>query len=172
MDSENVFAPPEANLDASSDTTSTKLPLADKSDRLAAFVIDAVIGIALSFPFLYFTGFWEKSRELTLMPMESVSIVLFSFVLYLVIHGYFLAKSGQTIGKKLLKIKIVDIETDEILPLWKVYCFRFLPQNLVMQLPLIGMIVGLADVLFIFRENRRCLHDYVARTRVVSIAKH
>jgi uncharacterized RDD family membrane protein YckC len=31
----------------------------------------------------------------------------------------------------------------------------------------IGWIFALVDALFIFREDRRCLHDFIAGTRVV-----
>ena len=33
--------------------------------------------------------------------------------------------------------------------------------------PYLGMIFHLVDSLFIFREDRRCLHDRIAGTRVV-----
>ena len=34
-------------------------------------------------------------------------------------------------------------------------------------IPVAGGIFALADLLFIFREDRRCLHDHIAGTRVV-----
>jgi len=38
-------------------------------------------------------------------------------------------------------------------------------------LPLVGKASRLIDTIFIFRENRRCLHDLIAGTRVVKIGK-
>ncbi|PWQ97571.1 RDD family protein [Leucothrix arctica] len=172
MDSEDVFAPPKAQLSDPINDASKGLQLATKSDRFLAFIIDAGIGLVVSLPFLYYMGFWEKSTELTLTIFDSLVIVVFGLVMYLVLHGNFLAKYGQTIGKRLLKIKIVDRESEQILPLWKVFSVRYLPQTLVFQIPVIGSIIGLVDGLFIFREDRRCLHDYLAETIVVEVPKH
>ena len=37
------------------------------------------------------------------------------------------------------------------------------------MIPVIGSFLGLLDVLFIFRQDRRCLHDMVAGTEVISL---
>ena len=42
---------------------------------------------------------------------------------------------------------------------------------LVAQIPYIGAFLILADVLCIFREDRRCLHDHLAGTRVIDLDK-
>jgi uncharacterized RDD family membrane protein YckC len=34
-------------------------------------------------------------------------------------------------------------------------------------IPYLGGIYGLVDALFIFRDDRRCVHDHIAGTRVV-----
>jgi uncharacterized RDD family membrane protein YckC len=36
-------------------------------------------------------------------------------------------------------------------------------------LPCIGPFYSLADILCIFREDRRCLHDHIAGTKVVQV---
>ena len=44
---------------------------------------------------------------------------------------------------------------------------RYLPFWVVGQVWVIGPILSLANPLFIFREDRRCLHDLLAGTKVV-----
>jgi uncharacterized RDD family membrane protein YckC len=45
---------------------------------------------------------------------------------------------------------------------------RWLPVMLLGMIPLLGYVVSLLDVLLIFRENRLCLHDNFADTKVVT----
>ena len=58
--------------------------------------------------------------------------------------------------------------------LWRLIFLRGLPQWLVSGLgnllPIINLLT-LADVLFIFGKPRRCLHDYIADTIVVTVPK-
>ncbi|MNT88741.1 RDD family protein [compost metagenome] len=44
---------------------------------------------------------------------------------------------------------------------------RYLVWWLLAYIPVVGMLVVLVDYLFIFRADRRCLHDLAAGTRVV-----
>ncbi len=84
---------------------------------------------------------------------------------FIVINGKLLICNGQTIGKKALGIKIVD--TNGNLPekqhLIKRYGVYFLPG----QIPVIGQIISLINVLFIFGPEKRCLHDLLGDTIVI-----
>lgn len=40
--------------------------------------------------------------------------------------------------------------------------------SFVADIPLIGPILNLVSILFVFRENRRCVHDHIAGTVVVT----
>ena len=44
---------------------------------------------------------------------------------------------------------------------------RYLPTAVVTQIPLIGSILGITDILFIFGQERRCVHDLIAGTKVI-----
>ena len=37
----------------------------------------------------------------------------------------------------------------------------------ILAIPKVGGVLALADILFVFRDDRRCLHDQIAGTRVV-----
>ncbi len=86
---------------------------------------------------------------------------------YLLLSGYLLATRGQSIGKIATGTRIVDSNTEELIPLVPlVLKRRFLPM-LVFELPLVGTLFWLLNAVFIFRDNRQCLHDGFAGTKVI-----
>ncbi|MFC6980372.1 RDD family protein [Microbulbifer taiwanensis] len=90
---------------------------------------------------------------------------LFGFVVYLLLNGYFLKTYGQTIGKKLLSIRIAS--KDGAVPHVKQSIgLRFVPLYVCTLIPILNVLLVI-DPLFIFRKDRKCLHDLVAGTQVV-----
>ena len=45
---------------------------------------------------------------------------------------------------------------------------RYFTTSVLAPIPVVGSIYGLVDVLLIFRDSRRCLHDNIADTIVVT----
>ena len=72
---------------------------------------------------------------------------------------------GQTIGKRYCKIKIVT-EKNEV-PQFSDYAKRFGFYWGVGYVPYIGQVLSLLNILLIFHKNKRCGHDYIAKTFVV-----
>lgn len=141
--------------------------LASRWSRLGASLIDGVIGGVLSIPLLSYFDVWEKIDENGNLPFSTtITITLIGIIFFLLINGYLLSKYGQTIGKKLLDIKIVDLNGD-ISEFNSLIAKRYVPVWVVSQIPVIGGILAIIDVLFIFREDKRCIHDLIAGTRVV-----
>jgi uncharacterized RDD family membrane protein YckC len=99
--------------------------------------------------------------------MDTIIYGLFGLVVYLALNGYWLSKDGQTIGKKVVGTRIVSVETNEIIPLWKVFCIRYLPLAVCANIPLAGQFIAIVDSLFVFRKDKRCIHDLIAGTKVV-----
>ena len=116
---------------------------------------------------MYFTGGFdgiskgiEPSFEYTLM-IAAIGIAAFA-----IINIKLLISHGQTIGKKVIGIKIVDLQGN--LPslkkhILKRYAVYFLPG----QIPFGGQIFSIINILFIFGKEKRCIHDFVAETKVV-----
>lgn len=82
-------------------------------------------------------------------------------------EGLMLSSRGQTLGKMAIKIKVVtpeghDISTGQA---WGRAGVRLL-FNIVGNIPFMQW-AYLVDILFIFGAERTCLHDKVAKTRVV-----
>ncbi|WP_197356561.1 RDD family protein [Aureliella helgolandensis] len=86
---------------------------------------------------------------------------------FLLINGYLLATQGRTVGKLVMKTRIVSRETGELVPFAPLVLKRYLWLWLLAMIPYIGGVVGLIDSVLIFRANRACLHDDFAGTRVI-----
>ena len=88
-------------------------------------------------------------------------------LVYSLLQGYLLQKSGQTIGKRVAGTRIVSVDDNRILPFWQILVVRQLPISVVSQIPVIGPILSFVEVLFVFRQDKRCVHDLIAGTKVV-----
>lgn len=163
MSDENLYAPPEAELEVADPEGLASLWM-----RLAGALIDGLISLAIIFPLMYLLGYWDRAMEGTQSLGDAVELGLLGIFTFLALHGYLLARYGQTIGKRLVKTRIVSVRDDRILPFWRVISLRYVPIWLVSQIPLLGGVLTLVDVLFIFRSDRRCVHDLIAGTKVVN----
>ena len=141
--------------------------LAGRGARLAAYLIDwALVGIVAGL-IGYYAGLWER-----LMQQDTEAVVwlgVIGMVVYAVINGRLLANRGQTVGKLAAAVRIVDARTREIVPFWKSFGLRVVVIQALASVPAVGAIFSLVDVLFIFGERRRCLHDHLAGTVVIRV---
>lgn len=108
----------------------------------------------------------QLQQELfTLIPPEAWQTMFIYLIIMLGIQAFMLAKSGQSIGKKLTKIKIVDADNGEKVSLMRAFTLRsfiFIVLNLLFM-PFITII----DHVFALGEKRQTLHDKLAKTKVV-----
>ncbi|MDR0237977.1 RDD family protein [Acinetobacter sp.] len=108
------------------------------------------------------------------MPMY-VNIGLMVFVLaVLVVQCFLITKSGQSIGKKIFKLQIVDVNTNQLPGSFRgffVRSFLFLILSQLMSfIPLIA-IVFIVDLFMFFSKNNYALHDRLAKTKVIDLAE-
>ncbi len=146
--------------------------LAGRGARLGAAIIDAIIYLVILGPLMYAGGYWQAvmgaAAAGTSVPFTTTLMwMVIAFVVFVLVQGYPLSQTGQTWGKKLLSIKIVDLEGAKP-PFGRLIGLRYLPIQVVSAIPFIGGLLTIVDVLFIFREDRRCVHDLIAGTRVVN----
>lgn len=91
------------------------------------------------------------------------------------IQIFLLTSRGQSLGKILLGVRVVRADDGEKPGFLRAWLLRELPsgtiQGLLQLVPIVGFFLRFAFVttnyLMIFREDRRCLHDFIAGTRVV-----
>jgi uncharacterized RDD family membrane protein YckC len=164
LNHDNPYAPPTA---AVQDTDDEAGDLAGRGQRFGAALIDGFIGLIAAVPIMLALGTFAYLRAGQPIPTRLTIIsALCGFAVFLAIHGYLLKTNGQTVGKRLIGIKIVDLD-DRLPSFGKVVGLRYLPITLVTLVPIAGQFLPLVDVLFIFRKDRRCIHDLIAGTRVV-----
>ena len=141
--------------------------LASRWQRLLASMLDGLIIALVTGPFMYFTGGFDGIAE-GIQP--SVGYNLFIGVIgisvFCLFNGKLLIQNGQTIGKKVLGIKIVDLEGN--LPTLKNHLIaRYAAYLLPGLVPVVGQFISTINILFILGKQKRCVHDYIAGTRVV-----
>ena len=146
--------------------------------RLVAAGIDLVVTAIIAFALMWPLGLFEHEQayESVQFVMRLLGLMLGSYVL---LHGWLLRRRGQTLGKLLLRIRVVSQRDSEQMPagalLVRVFWVLVLAAILALALPpmvalgLLGlMLVG--DALFIFSPGRRCLHDYLVGSQVERVS--
>jgi uncharacterized RDD family membrane protein YckC len=78
-----------------------------------------------------------------------------------------LSSRGQTVGKRVAGVRIVKVDTGENGGFVTNVVLRGGITMLCGMIPYIGPIFSLVNILFIFREDQRCIHDHIAGTVVV-----
>ncbi|TCV15783.1 RDD family protein [Vibrio crassostreae] len=68
-----------------------------------------------------------------------------------------------------MEIAIVDMDGKQ-LGLFNIMIKRILPMNIFVYIPVIGQYISILNYLFVFRKNRRCLHDLIAGTQVINVS--
>ncbi len=125
--------------------------------RLASIFYDGVLVVAIviitSLPFYSFNV--EESFLLKLtMQLYFYLIIQYFFV-------WFWVNSTATLGMKSWKIKIVDINGNNIS--YKKAIVRFNASILSLS------IFGLGFLISLFRKDKKCLHDIISRTQLIKI---
>ncbi len=139
--------------------------LASRGARLGAALLDGLLVSIFYVPGMMLGGFQvdgDGNMTTTGGLIVGVSGLIVLFVL--AVQAYLVTVSGQTIGKKIVGIRIVKL--DGSLPGFVngVLLRGFIGKFALSFVPFYGLV----DILFIFREDRRCVHDLVGSTRVVN----
>jgi uncharacterized RDD family membrane protein YckC len=86
-----------------------------------------------------------------------------------VVQAVLLTIRSQSIGKVLLGIRIVRTRLNTNAGFLRAFVLRSFVPWLIEQIPVLGGLFWLVDTCFIFGDERRCLHDLIADTKVVKI---
>lgn len=176
MYDENPYAPPAAKvLDRIAQQDVEESELADRSTRLLGAIIDGLLIMAIVLPWKYFSGYWAEVMSGHITLNNQLQDAGIGMLAYLLLNGSLLARQGQTLGKRLLGMRIVSVKDGQILPFWKILFLRYIPMVLLSETPLTMMLfgqislIGSVDPLLIFRKDRRCLHDHLAGSKVIRV---
>ena len=180
---QNRFAPPRADVEDQADIEGGLVD-AGRGTRFLAVLIDALlpviigifIAVAVAIPA------YERHKQEQAPGIDPPALgagyhmtgtwvllgcaALVAYLIYSIVLVYLY---GQTFGKRMMDIRVVRIDGSRV-TFARFIFLRWLPLAIVGLVPFFGGLVGLIDPLLIFRESRRCLHDDIADTRVVTAA--
>lgn len=149
----------------STKNVSNQLVLAGRGQRLVATLLDGFLVGILSMLLGFNLYFWDPNISAEFLITSYLSYKIFYFFLMLVVlylYIYIVFTDGQTWGKKLLKIRVINQDGSVCTQqhyFWKrTLLFVLLPQ-----------IILCIDALMIFRKSIRCWHDDFAKTMVVKV---
>ncbi len=169
----NPYAAPTAQVQPSAaEQFDDELVVAGRLPRLLASLIDSAIWMAISTPAIIGLLRFKPARGIGEL---GGSLVLLTTVGYLALFVYtliLLSREGQTLGKRFIGIRIVRANGERA-GLGRLFWLRYVAPGFIVGVmssiwTLLGSILSLANVLWIFGEQRRCLHDYLADTIVVN----
>lgn len=135
--------------------------------RLSAATVDFFVVPTVALVIMLISGALENAEAWS-NGFPWVRVLLLGVTAYLLVNGVLLWRYGQTLGKRLCKIKVVDHNSGQQAAFWKLIVLRapFFP---LLHSSLIGLwYLPAIDLLLGLRKNRRCLHDWVCGTSVVS----
>ena len=138
--------------------------------RMAATGLDWALITVVTLLVILATGVLEHAEDYANVGRSTVNAVLCGLPAYLILNGWLLWTRGQTAGKAAMSLMIVDHPTGNCASFWKLLFVRALIPVVVIAVGFIWeplWLLVLIDFCFIFRKDQRCLHDWVAGTRVV-----
>jgi uncharacterized RDD family membrane protein YckC len=151
-------------------------PLANRWIRLVAAILDTIFATICLAPALFMIGAAAVSGSLTgnqgeaeaAVLLAALPLLLIGFLVVLVVQVWLLTTRGQTLGKLLLKIRIVRFDNEANPGFVRAVLLRVIVPAIISCVPLLGSVFGIVDVCFIFRDDHRCIHDLIAGTKVVT----
>lgn len=165
----NPYAAPAAQLPAApiERDEAEELVLAGRLPRLLAQLCDSAIVVVIALPLYIALAGLERREDpgpgIALIALLTVVVML----AYVVVQLVLLYRHGQTLGKRWIGIRIVRSDGDRAgLP--RLLFLRGFVPGFIGGIPYIGWVFALGNVLWIFGEERRCLHDHFADTIVVN----
>jgi len=110
-----------------------------------------------------------QQKIIALIPNATRYAMLLAFFALTLVQFVLIGRRGQSIGKMLLQIRIVDQQTGMRPRSSQSVLIRTMLFNLLYNLPVIGTLLFVADFIFLFTEQHRTLHDRLAKTLVVQV---
>lgn len=156
--------PPDLPFEASA------LSKAERGTRFLAVLLDGLVYLGVAIPFIIaiaVAGGLGHSPMGSGLAMAFLGLGGLAFLGIFIYNLVLLNSDGQTLGKRWMKVRIVR-SSGERAGLGRIFWLRMFVPGLIGRIPLVGVIFALVDPLFIFGEERRCVHDMIADTIVVN----
>jgi uncharacterized RDD family membrane protein YckC len=154
---------------------------AERGSRLLAATIDELILLGISLPMIVgampaMVALVAGAADIESLDTMSVLragvggpgtiITVLALIAWCIITVWLVATNGQSIGKRLVGIKVVRTDGSPA-SFARIFLLRNVVNGLPNLLPYVGWLYQLIDPLLIYQESRQCLHDKIADTIVV-----
>ncbi|MFA6521880.1 MAG: RDD family protein [Candidatus Gracilibacteria bacterium] len=149
--------------------------IATRGERLLAIILEIIV-LASIVPFKWLGDylFGQRWTVLEMTGGDLLGVMVLLALLYLQI--ILVVRRSQSIGKYMLDIQVVHNKTEKRIGFWRYYLLRdIVGRTLIIgSLPILDLIFEplyfFIDSLFIFRKDKRTLHDLIAGTKVIHLA--
>lgn len=152
--------------------------LASLVERLGAWLLDTLFAMICMTPLLIGIPLAALSAALNDHDWQSVaalpgmvfavSVAGLALLALAIAQIWMLSTRGQTIGKRIVGIRIVRAIDGSPPGFVRAWLLRDFVKGILCSIPVFGKVFCLVDLCFIFRADRRCIHDLIAGTRVIS----
>ncbi|HEV7442862.1 MAG TPA: RDD family protein [Steroidobacteraceae bacterium] len=166
MNTANPYAPPQATVKDVADSAATP---AGRGTRLVAVILDGLIFAAMVYIPLVI-GIGINGRPVVVnghfnpMVISGIGSWLptIGFIAWCWLTILFVSRNGQSIGKKMLGIKVVRSDGSRA-SLGRIFLLRNVVNTVLAMVPFYGLV----DILLIFGDAQQCVHDKIADTIVI-----
>jgi uncharacterized RDD family membrane protein YckC len=131
--------------------TQVRMPstrLAPRGTRLVAALIDSAIAMVI---------------YLVAIAADMPAILVVGLLALAAYQIYLLSVFGQTIGKRAMNVRIVTNDREANGGFVTNVLLRTVLNSIIAIVPFYALV----DILFIFRNDQRCIHDLIAGTKVI-----
>ncbi len=153
--------------------------LAERPTRLAAWFVDNIFGFIACLPGFMLLGLSvvqsivSGQRDFENIDTTRLALggglLLAGCLVLIIVQVWMLTTRGQTLGKRLLGVRIVRFADEANPGFVGAVLLRAVVPGILGLVPYIGFIFTIVDACFIFRPDRRCIHDLIAGTKVVKV---
>lgn len=139
---------------------------ASRGQRFAGAIVDNLLQVAAMLPgIVALIALGEDGNE----PLVAMGLMLVGALAISIYQWYLVATTGQSLAKRWLGMKVVKVDGSDVDFVSGVVMRSWVPGFITAVLNAITGFGGAIDALFIFGREHRCLHDYIAGTRVINV---
>jgi uncharacterized RDD family membrane protein YckC len=170
----NPYAAPAETSDRDFDahpSPETQL-LATPGQRFAGNLIDTIVlivpGVFAYLPIIELEAVAESSPDFDTKAWIMMGVSGLVVLAIGLTQCVMISNTGQSIGKRLVKTKVVRLDGSNPGFFYGVFMRGFVGR-LGGFIPVIGNLYNLVDALYVFRADRRTIRDQIAGTRVIQV---
>jgi uncharacterized RDD family membrane protein YckC len=168
---QSVLAPASTPVESVITTTGQEqqigdVVLAERGARLGAKILDFVILIVCAIPGIVVLTISGRNDAIAAIGVILLGLAILGLA---AIQLYLISTRGQSIGKRIVGVRIVTVAGNQNPGFVKAGLLRTVVPGFIGGIPYLGFLFSITDACFIFRDDRRCIHDLMAETKVIKV---